>query len=120
MAKGKYEKWLTEEGLIRIRGWAMDGLTDEQIAQNMGIATGTLYDWKNKHPEISEALKETKEIADRAVENALFQAALKGNITAQIFWLKNRKPKLWREKQADDSVDNSITISIEGCGDYGD
>ena len=98
----------------------MDGLTDEQIAQNMGIATGTLYDWKNRFPEIAESLKESKEIADRAVENALYQAALKGNITAQIFWLKNRKPKLWREKQADDSVDTNITISIEGCDSYGE
>ncbi len=119
MAKGKYEKWLTEDGLIRIRGWAMDGLTDEQIAKNMGIGTRTLYEWKERYPQISQTLKETKEIADRNVENALYEAAMKGNITAQIFWLKNRKPKMWREKQQDDSVDNHITISIEG-GDYGD
>ena len=119
MAKGKYEKWLTEEGLIRIRGWAMDGLTDEQIAQNMGVSYSTLRVWRDKYSALSAALKETKEIADRNVENALYEAAMKGNITAQIFWLKNRKPKMWREKQQDDSVDNHITISIEG-GDYGD
>ena len=41
MAKGKYEYWLTEEGLLLLEGWARDGLTDEQIAQNMGIAYST-------------------------------------------------------------------------------
>lgn len=29
MAKGKYEHWLTPEGLLKIEGWARDGLTDE-------------------------------------------------------------------------------------------
>ena len=33
MAKGKYEQWLTPEGLLKLEGWARDGLTDEQIAQ---------------------------------------------------------------------------------------
>ena len=57
MAKGKYEYWLTPEGLLRIQGWARDGLTDEQIAENMNIDTATLYRWKNKYCEICEALK---------------------------------------------------------------
>ncbi len=42
MAKGKYEKWITPEGLLLLEGWARDGLTDEQIAHNMGITTSTL------------------------------------------------------------------------------
>ena len=75
MAKGKYEYWLTKDGLTLIAGWARNGLTDEQIAKNIGIHCGTLYDWKKKHAEISEALKKTKEIADTEVENALFRRA---------------------------------------------
>jgi hypothetical protein len=47
-AKGKYHEWLTPEGLLRIEGWARDGLVDEQIAHNMGISTTTLYDYKNR------------------------------------------------------------------------
>ena len=47
MAKGKYQEWITNEGLIKIEGWAKDGLTDEQIAKNMDIRTSTLYEWKN-------------------------------------------------------------------------
>ena len=104
MAKAKSEKWLEPDGLIRIGGWARDGLTDEQIARNMGISPSTLYDWKNKHPEISEALKNTKDVVDREVENALLKEALKGNITAQIFWLKNRKPTVWRDKVVPDDT----------------
>ena len=66
MAKGKYEYWLTPEGLLRLEAWARDGLTDEQIAQNMDIDSATLYRWKKKYSEISEALKRGKEIVDIA------------------------------------------------------
>lgn len=99
MAKGKYQEWLEPGGLLRIEGWARDGLTDEQIAQNMGITAKTLYEWKKKYSEICESLKRNKDAADRQVENALFENAINGNITAQIFWLKNRKPDKWRDKQ---------------------
>lgn len=84
--------------LILLEGWARDGLTDEQIAKNIGITSTTLYEWKKKHKEISDALKKGKEVVDFEVENALFKAAVEGNTTAQIFWLKNRRPDKWREK----------------------
>lgn len=121
---GKYEKWLTDEGLLRIEGWARDGLTDEQIAKNMGVSRSTLNDWKKRFPDILDALKNGKEVVDILVENALLKRALgyeytevktkKENdivtevttttkqvvpdVTAQIFWLKNRKPESWRDK----------------------
>ena len=98
MAKGKYEYWLTEEGLLLLEGWARDGLTDEQIAHNIGISTSTLNNWKNKYVEILESLKKEKEVVDYAVENALLKNALKGDTTAQIYWLKNRRPDKWRDK----------------------
>jgi hypothetical protein len=99
MAKSKYKEWLEPQNLLRIQGWAMDGLTEAQICHNMGISTVTLWEWKKKYPNISNVLKVNKDIADRQVENALFKAAKDGNITAQIFWLKNRKRKEWRDKQ---------------------
>jgi len=98
MAKGKYEYWRTTDGLILLQGWARDGLTDEQIAHNMGIRRTTLYDWKNKYPDINDALKKGKEIVDYEVENALLKRAKQGDVTAQIFWLKNRRPEKWRDK----------------------
>ena len=124
MANGKYQQWLEPEGLTLLEGWARDGLTDEQISGNIGINTSTLYDWKNKFPKISEALKKGKEVVDIQVENALLKRALgyefqetrveksdkdgtkiiqtlkhiPADTTAQIFWLKNRRPDKWRDK----------------------
>ena len=120
MAKAKYEEWLTEDGLLKLEAWARDGLTDEEIAHNMGIVRTTLYTWKNEHSDIMNALKKGKEVVDIMVENALLKKALgyeyeedistklgvermkkyqHPDTTAQIFWLKNRKPKEWRDKQ---------------------
>ena len=103
MAKGKYEKWLKEENLLLLEGWARDGLTDEQIAKNIGITVSTFYEWKKKYSEISESLKKGKEVVDYEVENALSSSALGGNTTAQIFWLKNRRPDKWRDKQKEET-----------------
>lgn len=152
MAKGKYEQWLTREGLLRIQGWARDGLTDEDISKNMGISRSTLNAWKEKYPDILIALKEGKDVADRVVENALYKSAqgykvtlkkafkvhkieydktgrrkreydeivqadeeeyVPAQVTAQIFWLKNRKPEKWRDKPVDETIDNNVTIKWE-------
>ena len=94
----KIDEWLEKDKLILLEGWARDGLTNEQIANNIGITAKTLYEWKNKKSDISNALKKGKEIIDFEVENALLKSAMEGNVTAQIFWLKNRKKEQWREK----------------------
>ena len=132
MAKGKYQEWLEPEGLLKIEGWARDGLTDEQIAHNMGIAYSTLREWRDSYSALSAALKRGKEVVDRMVENALLKRALgyeyeevsekfEGGVlterkvtkkqvvpdtTAQIFWLKNRKPIDWRDKRNTNDLDN--------------
>ena len=74
-AKGKYIEWVTPEGLLKIGGWAKDGLIDSEIASNIGISPKTLIEWKKRFPELCNALKETKEIADRTVENAHYKSA---------------------------------------------
>lgn len=142
MAKGKYHEWLTDEGLLKLEGWARDGLTDEQIADNMGVRRETLYDWKKKHPIISNTLKKGKDVIDTLVENALLKRALGytytettkerefdpetrkigmvvtkevvkeviPDTTAQIFWLKNRRPDKWRDVKKLD-VDGQLKTS---------
>ena len=119
MAKGKFHKWIEPEGLLLIEGWARDGLTDEQIAHNMSINVSTLYDWKKKYNEISEALKKGKEVVDYLVENALLKNALGGDTTAQIFWLKNRRPDIWRDKQ-NIEVSKPIDDTIKELEEYFD
>lgn len=145
MAKGKYQEWLTEEGLLQLESWARDGLTDEQIASNMGITRKTLAEWKTKYSDICDTLKRGKAVVDIQVENALLKRALgysydevtrervldydpstgqvvgshmeitktvkkevQGDTTAQIFWLKNRRPEQWRDKR-DVSVEGEIS-----------
>ncbi len=76
MAKGKHEEWITDEGLIKLEAWARDGLVDVDIAKKMNINPATLYVYKKKFPEISEALKRGKEVVDAKVENALLKRAL--------------------------------------------
>lgn len=82
-AKGKYEKWLTDEGLLRIKGWARDGLNDEQITEKLGISLSTFYDWQNKFPQFSEAIKDGKAPVDTEVENALLKSALGYYVTVR-------------------------------------
>ena len=113
MAKGKYQKWLEPESLILLEGWARDGLTDEQIAKNMGVSYSTLKDWKNKYSAISATLKKGKEVVDFQVENALLSSALDGNTTAQIFWLKNRRPDKWRDKPISDKNTEKVIEKLD-------
>lgn len=136
--KGRFEEWLTDDGLTRLTGWARDGLTNIQIAANMGVAERTITEWIARFPAIDAALKKGKEPVDIAVENALLKRALgydyeetiteveeyaggktkkhvrkimkhvAPDVTAQIFWLKNRKPKQWRDR-----VENAISVDVE-------
>lgn len=76
VAKGKYEHWLTVDGLLLVSGWARDGLTDAQIASNMGINKATLYKWRDKYSDLRDALKKNKEVADYEVENALYKKCI--------------------------------------------
>lgn len=153
MAKGKYKEWLEPDSLIKLEGWARDGLTDEQIADKIGINKATLYRWKSNYCDICNALKKGKDIIDRQVENALLKRALgyeydevtqeiaeNGKLkitkvitkevvpdtTAQIFWLKNRKPDDWRDKRehkndvsvkADDGFLEALTLTAKSDWD---
>ena len=94
-----------EEKVALIEGWAKDGLTQQQIAENLGIGLTTLKDYMKKSSSISTAIKKGKEVTDYQVENALFKSAINGNVTAMIFWLKNRRPDKWRDRRESAEID---------------
>lgn len=103
MAKGKFQPWINEEGLLKLEGWARDGLNDEQIAHNIGISRQTLYKWEAKYSDICDALKKGKEVVDRKVENSLFKRATGYKTTEHqykvvtldddVLWARRRKVK---------------------------
>lgn len=62
--RGKYEYWLTPDGLLLLGAWARDGLTLEQIAEKCGCTRETLRQWRNTYPAISAALKRNADIVD--------------------------------------------------------
>ena len=84
---------MTDDGLTLIEGWARDGLSDEQIAANIGIAGRTYYEWQERFPQFAQAIKKGKAPVDYQVENALFKSATG-------YTVKVMKPmKLKEEKQ---------------------
>lgn len=141
IAKGKFDRWRTKEGLTLLEGWARDGLTDEELAGRMKISLSTFYAWKEKYSDISEAIKKGKEVIDFEVEQALLKRAMGYSYTetrkeidangkkkvivtekhvepdtvAQIFWLRNRKPNKWRNNpEAPESEDDKLNAYLEG------
>lgn len=119
------------------------GATDKELADFFGVAESTLNKWKEDYPEFSESLKEGKALADAEVADKLYKratgyehAAVKivanantgqehivnyterypPDTTAAIFWLKNRRPDLWRDKteqKVDADVNQNLTVSFK-------
>ena len=87
-----------EEYVAEVAEMASNGLTDLEIAESIGVNRTTLWRWQQVHPELCNALKDSKEVADTRVELSLYSKALNGDTTACIFWLKNRRQKEWRDR----------------------
>ena len=137
----KYKEEYAEQALKLCRL----GATDKAIADFFDIAESTLNKWKKDHPKFMESLKEGKLMADAEVADKLYHRAIgyshkevklaqqEGRFTdekevlkhyapdptAAIFWLKNRQPELWRDKQPESTVDESpigrIQIEVVGA-----
>jgi hypothetical protein len=99
------------------------GYVDEQLAEFFLVSVSTINLWKLKHPEFSESIRNGKAIADSDVATGLYQRATgyshddvhiavsmgtvivtnitkyyPPDVTAQRYWLKNRQPRLWKDK----------------------
>lgn len=81
MARAEYKKWQEPDNLIKLQGWARDGLTNEQIAQKIGVSRQTISVWCSKYTDIADALKKGKEVIDYEIENSLISTMKKHTIT---------------------------------------
>jgi len=138
MANSKAKRWLKPENLTLLEGWARDGLTNSQISKKMRIAESTFYEYLKNFPEISEAIKKGKEVVDYEVEAQIIKS-IKGyvetydqqtvtkdgdvidykeskyippNMTAAIFWLKNRQPLKWNKKPIVEDIEKDEGVII--------
>lgn len=150
MAKtGRPTKYDPKYHIPWARGLALRGATAEEIAREFGVAKSTLYKWAKEDEAFSNALNESRDIADMDVERTLYQRATGGksretkkvieivdgqpqvkrveeterelapDVTACIFWLKNRQPQLWRDRQdvaISEEQDASIKEWIDALG----
>ena len=69
------KEWTQGDKLNRICGWVSDGLSDKQIAHNIGIAESTFYEWQKKYPEFATVLSEAKKKPKLELENAMYKLA---------------------------------------------
>ena len=130
----KWDKIMDDSKLTLVEGWKRDGLSDEQVAHNLGISATLLYEWKKKYPEFLNAIKKGKEVSDYELENTLHKRATgyyyteetvtnKGDVvevtkyehpnpTALIFALKNRLPTKYRDKHEVEQTNTNLNINV--------
>lgn len=85
------------------------GATDPDLARLFDVSTEAITLWKHRHKAFKAALDAGKPVADDQVEASLFKRANgyedskgqhhPGDVTAMIFWLKNRRPDAWRDRR---------------------
>ena len=81
MAHAEYKKWLEPDNLTKLRSWARDGLTNEQIAKKIGVKRQTFQRWLSTYSDMSDALKKGKEIIDAEIEDSFISVMKKHTLT---------------------------------------
>lgn len=105
-AKPKYTEWLTPDGLLRIEGWARDGLSLAQIAHNVGVADSTFRRWKEENEALSAAIKRGNAPVDLEVENAMLKSALGHKETVRkAIKVKTEKQKVGEGKIVEEHIE---------------
>lgn len=116
---------LTPQVATKIVELADKGKTLYEIADIIGVTSRTISRWQDENPELYQAIKEARQNADSVVEAALFHRAqglslpetkvfydsktgqiikeeirkyIPPDTAAAFIWLKNRRPKEWRDR----------------------
>lgn len=138
--KQKYDEFVKPH-LKRITHWCRMGATEAEICKKLGIAVSSFNKYKLEFSELSEALKTGKVPADDRIEAELYKRAkgydyeevktntyvdnqqhqrtfrtvttkhIPGDVRAIIFWLKNRRPEQWRERQELD-INGNVPVKM--------
>ena len=108
-AKGTSRFVVTPKILARVEAIARKGLSMEQIADVLGISRATVFKNKAANKDFADAIRKGQSKGLDTITNALFKAAKGGNITAQIFYLKNRGPDAWKDRTYIDETRHNAT-----------
>ena len=129
----KYEILLKKDNMLLIAGWLRDGMSIEQICNNLGVSRNAWGEAIHASEEFAWLSTRTKAVVDREVENALYKRAIgyeydettkeyemgflvkkkvvhkvqPPDVAAQIFWLKNKRPADWKDRR---EVDNTVAL----------
>ena len=107
-AKGTSRFIVTDRILARVQALARKGLSMDQIARVLGVTDRTIYTHKKINVQFAQAIKNGQAKGVASVTNALYKAAMNGNITAQIFFLKNRDAEAWKDRQYIDETRRNV------------
>ncbi len=117
MAKGKYSKWLEKDNLLRLKSWARDGLTDEEIAKKMEISPSTFYEWQKKYSEISEAIKKGREPVNTILEDTAFERATQWREVEEVAYerqynMQSKKMEMVEVRKTKKTIPPDATLLI--------
>ena len=88
-----------------------DGLGRHRAAKQVGVSPPTVVSYAKDNPEFAEARDQAEMEANEQVENALFNAAKSGHVTACQVWLYNRMPDRWSDKRQTSNIDTSAVVA---------
>ena len=135
---GKYAPKYSPQLVERARHVCQLGATSYELGKALGVCVQTIDNWRRKYPEFCEAVRVGKEEADERVKASLYHRAVgytfqsekvfqyqggivraevtehvPPDVTAGIFWLKNRMPEQWRDSLHHvDKDGNNIELNI--------
>ena len=104
------------DNLDKIKELASLNLSINKICSCLGLSVRAYYYHLDEHPEIQQAVEDGRALGVKKVAESLIKTAQRGNVTAQIFFLKNADPENWNKEST--TVNTNVNIqSVEDLSD---